>query len=86
MPDEMPVWVCQGVRKGAIADTVRSRRLNSLDEVRLHSTASACCRLCSSVVLDILNATFEGEVAVASISHIHISQSGTPLVIAPDIA
>lgn len=73
IPDDMQVCVCHGVRKGTIVDTIRSRRLNSLDEVRLHTTASDCCGLCSSVILDILNATLEGEVAISAISHTHIS-------------
>lgn len=54
MPDDMQVCACNGVRKGDIATMIQARCLSSLDEVKHHTTASACCGLCAPVVKDIL--------------------------------
>jgi nitrite reductase (NADH) large subunit len=62
-PADYQICGCNGVCKGAIADAIVAKGLKSLDEVRLHTKASASCGSCTGLVESILAATLGDGVA-----------------------
>ncbi|HEX3861962.1 MAG TPA: nitrite reductase large subunit NirB [Stellaceae bacterium] len=54
MPDSEQVCDCNGVSKGRICETIRSKDLTTLDAVRAHTKASASCGQCTGKVEAIL--------------------------------
>ncbi|MTJ84342.1 MAG: NAD(P)/FAD-dependent oxidoreductase [Telmatospirillum sp.] len=64
MPDDAQICGCNGVSKGAIVAAIREKRLTSVDEVRLHTKASASCGQCAGLVRDLLAATVGTDAVV----------------------
>jgi nitrite reductase (NADH) large subunit len=66
MSDDMEVCGCNGVCKGDIVKAITSKGLFTLDEVRLHTKASASCGSCTGLVEQILAFTLGGDYSVVS--------------------
>jgi len=60
--DDYQICGCNGVCKGTITQTIADKGLTTLDEVRLHTKASASCGSCTGLVETLLAAT-AGEAA-----------------------
>ncbi len=56
LPDDAEVCGCNGVCKGRITGAIAGLGLKSLDDVRVHTKASASCGSCSGLVEQILKA------------------------------
>ncbi|MEZ5856529.1 MAG: nitrite reductase large subunit NirB [Hyphomicrobiaceae bacterium] len=56
LPDEAEICGCNGVCKGKITGAIAGLGLKSLDDVRVHTKASASCGSCSGLVEQILKA------------------------------
>jgi len=56
-PDNQAVCDCNGVCKGSIVATIRSKGLQTLDAVRAHTKASASCGACTPLVEQLLQMT-----------------------------
>jgi nitrite reductase (NADH) large subunit len=54
LPDDAEICGCNGVCKGKITGTIAEKGLTSLDEVRVHTKASASCGSCSGLVEQLL--------------------------------
>jgi nitrite reductase (NADH) large subunit len=54
LPDDAQICGCNGVCKGKITGAINSRSLNSLDDVRAHTKASASCGACTGLVEQLL--------------------------------
>ncbi len=63
MPDDMQICGCNGVCKGTIVDTIRSKGLATYDAVKAHTKASASCGTCAPLVRQILAQTLGIEVS-----------------------
>lgn len=54
LPDDAEICGCNGVCKGKITAAISSKGLNSLDDVRAHTKASASCGSCTGLVEQLL--------------------------------
>ncbi|HXG79313.1 MAG TPA: nitrite reductase large subunit NirB [Methyloceanibacter sp.] len=54
LPDDAEICGCNGVCKGKISSAIASKGLNSLEEVRAHTKASASCGSCTGLVEQLL--------------------------------
>ncbi|MER9328503.1 nitrite reductase large subunit NirB [Mesorhizobium sp. M0488] len=50
LPDDAEICGCNGVCKGKITSAITAKGLNSLDDVRAHTKASASCGSCTGLV------------------------------------
>jgi len=57
MSNDSQVCGCNGVCKGTIVKAITNEGLTTLEQVRLHTKASASCGSCSSLVEQILAIT-----------------------------
>lgn len=57
LPDDAEICGCNGVCKGKIVDTIKAKRLSSLDDVRAHTKASASCGSCTGLVEQVMRLT-----------------------------
>lgn len=57
LPDEAEICGCNGVCKGKIVSTIKEKGLTTLDDVRVHTKASASCGTCSNLVEQLLAVT-----------------------------
>ena len=57
LPDDAEICGCNGVCKGKIVDTIKSKGLTSLDDVRAHTKASASCGSCTGLVEQLMAVT-----------------------------
>lgn len=65
MSDSMEVCGCNGVCKGKIVAAITSKGLFTLEDVRLHTKASASCGSCTGLVEQILASTLGGDYSAA---------------------
>lgn len=63
MPDDMQICGCNGVCKGTIVDTIKSKGLDNYEAVKAHTKASASCGSCAPLVRQLLAATLGIEVS-----------------------
>ena len=61
MSDEMEICGCNGVCKGTIVNSIVSKGLFTLDDVRAHTKASSSCGSCTGLVEQLLESTLGGE-------------------------
>jgi len=54
MPDDTEICGCNGVSKGTIIHAVREKGLTCVEDVRLHTKASASCGSCTGLVENLL--------------------------------
>jgi nitrite reductase (NADH) large subunit len=57
LADDAEICGCNGVCKGRIVETIRSKGLSTLDEVRSHTKASASCGTCTPLVEKLMTLT-----------------------------
>jgi nitrite reductase (NADH) large subunit len=57
LPPEAEICGCNGVCKGKIVDTITTKKLTSLDEVRAHTKASSSCGTCTGLVEQLMSLT-----------------------------
>jgi nitrite reductase (NADH) large subunit len=57
LPDEAEICGCNGVCKGKITGAITGKGLQSLDDVRAHTKASASCGSCTHLVEQLLQVT-----------------------------
>ena len=57
LPDEAEICGCNGVCKGKITTSITSLGLMTVDDVRVHTKASASCGSCTGLVEQLLKAT-----------------------------
>lgn len=55
LPDDAEICGCNGVCKSKISNAIVGKNLNSLDEVRAHTKASASCGSCTGLVEQLLS-------------------------------
>jgi len=67
MSDDMQVCGCNGVSKGTIVNAIKAKGLTTLDEVKLHTKASASCGQCAGMVQKILAATIGAEAVMETV-------------------
>ncbi|HEU4622914.1 MAG TPA: nitrite reductase large subunit NirB [Burkholderiaceae bacterium] len=65
MADDAEVCGCNGVKKGAIVQAIRTQKLYTLDEVRKCTKASASCGSCTGLVEQLLVATAGADYSAA---------------------
>ncbi|OHC74323.1 MAG: nitrite reductase large subunit [Rhodospirillales bacterium RIFCSPLOWO2_12_FULL_58_28] len=61
MSDKTEVCGCNGVTKGVIVEAISSKGLFTLEDVRVHTKASASCGSCTGMVEQILASTLGGN-------------------------
>ena len=61
MADSDEVCGCNGVNKGTICKAIKDKGLFTLEEVRKHTKASACCGSCTGLVEQMLMFTAGGD-------------------------
>lgn len=61
MSDKTEVCGCNGITKGMVVDAITEKGLFTLEDVRLHTKASASCGSCTGLVEQILAATLGGN-------------------------
>jgi nitrite reductase (NADH) large subunit len=61
MADSTEICGCNGVCKGTIVNTITSKKLFTLDEVRAHTKASSSCGSCTGLVEALLASTLGGD-------------------------
>ena len=66
MPDDMEVCGCNGVCKGDISRAITGQGLFTLDDVRVHTKASASCGSCTGLVEQILMSTLGNDYSVSA--------------------
>jgi nitrite reductase (NADH) large subunit len=57
LPDDAEICGCNGVSKGKIVETIKARRLKTLDEARAHTKASSSCGSCAGLVEQLMKLT-----------------------------
>jgi len=57
LPDDAEICGCNGVCKGTIVETITSKGLTNLDDVRAHTKASASCGTCTGLVEQVMALT-----------------------------
>jgi nitrite reductase (NADH) large subunit len=57
LPDDAEICGCNGVCKGTITGAITAKGLNSLDDVRAHTKASASCGSCTGLVEQLMSLT-----------------------------
>ncbi|MGZ5851165.1 MAG: nitrite reductase large subunit NirB, partial [Hyphomicrobium sp.] len=57
LPDDAEICGCNGVCKGKITDFIKEKGLNTLDDVRAHTKASASCGSCTGLVEQLMTLT-----------------------------
>ncbi|ABI78712.1 nitrite reductase [NAD(P)H], large subunit [Hyphomonas neptunium ATCC 15444] len=55
LPDDAEICGCNGVCKGKIVTTIRTKNLTTLDAVRAHTKASASCGSCTGLVENLMS-------------------------------
>jgi nitrite reductase (NADH) large subunit len=55
LPDEAEICGCNGVCKGKIISSIKEKGLTSVDDVRVHTKASASCGTCTNLVEQLLS-------------------------------
>ncbi|AOV17396.1 nitrite reductase large subunit [Acidihalobacter aeolianus] len=65
LPDNAEICGCNGVCKGEIVQAITSKKLFTLEDVRLHTKASNSCGSCTGLVENILAATVGGDYSTA---------------------
>lgn len=55
LPDEAEICGCNGVCKGKIITSIKEKGLTSVDDVRIHTKASASCGTCTNLVEQLLS-------------------------------
>jgi nitrite reductase (NADH) large subunit len=65
LPDSAEVCGCNGVCKKTIVDAIVHKKLFTLDEVRVHTKASASCGSCTGLVEQILQSTLGSDYSVS---------------------
>ncbi len=66
MTDDMEVCGCNGVTKGCITKEIAAKGLFTLDDVRMHTKASASCGSCTGLVEQIIASTLGGDYSVST--------------------
>ena len=61
MPDNAEICGCNGVCKGDIVKAITEKKLFTLDDVKLHTKASASCGSCTGLVESLLAYTIGGD-------------------------
>lgn len=67
LPDDAEICGCNGVCKGKITDTILSKGLASLDDVRAHTKASASCGSCTGLVERLIALTLGDKYRIAAV-------------------
>jgi nitrite reductase (NADH) large subunit len=67
LSDEAEICGCNGVCKGKITSAIQSKGLQSLEEVRAHTKASASCGSCTGLVEKLLKVTLGDAFQQASV-------------------
>jgi nitrite reductase (NADH) large subunit len=57
LPDDAEICGCNGVCKGKITGFIKEKGLNTLDDVRVHTKASASCGSCTGLVEQLMTLT-----------------------------
>ncbi len=57
LPDDAEICGCNGICKSKIVDTITSKSLTSLDDVRAHTKASSSCGTCTGLVEQVMALT-----------------------------
>ncbi|MGX2040301.1 nitrite reductase large subunit NirB [Methylocaldum sp. MU1018] len=65
MPDTAEVCGCNGVCKKTIVDAIVQKKLFTLEDVRVHTKASASCGSCTGLVEQILQSTLGSDYSVS---------------------
>ncbi|MFN4262495.1 MAG: nitrite reductase large subunit NirB [Thioalkalivibrionaceae bacterium] len=65
MPDDAEICGCNGVCKKTIVDAIVAKKLFTLDDVRMHTKASASCGSCTGLVESLLASTLGGDYSQA---------------------
>ncbi len=68
LPDDAEICGCNGVCKGKITDTIRGKKLGTLDAVRAHTKASASCGSCTGLVEQLMALTLGDAYAPAAVT------------------
>jgi len=68
LPDDAEICGCNGVCKSRIVDTIGSKKLTTLDEVRAHTKASSSCGTCTGLVEKLMSITLGADYQVAAIT------------------
>ncbi|MBF0125785.1 MAG: NAD(P)/FAD-dependent oxidoreductase [Magnetococcales bacterium] len=64
LPESREICGCNGVTKGRIQAAILEKDLTTLEEIRLHTKASASCGSCTGLVEQILAHTLGGDYAI----------------------
>jgi nitrite reductase (NADH) large subunit len=67
LPDDAEICGCNGVCKGKIVDTIKAKRLTTLDQVRAHAKASASCGSCTGLVEQVIKLTLGDTYKAAAV-------------------
>ncbi|MDN3516924.1 nitrite reductase large subunit NirB [Aquisalimonas lutea] len=67
LPDDAQICDCNGVCKGDIVQAITREGLFTLDDVKVHTKASASCGSCTGLVEQILAATMGGDYEAAQV-------------------
>ena len=70
LADDAEICGCNGVCKGKIVSTIRTKGLTSLDDVRAHTKASASCGTCTPLVEKLMTLTLGDSYNPASVQPI----------------
>jgi nitrite reductase (NADH) large subunit len=66
LPNDAEICGCNGVCKKTIVDSIISKKLFTLEEVRAHTKASASCGSCTGLVEQILQSTLGSDYSVST--------------------